>query len=55
MEVIMNVSLLEVVELFSHTLRQIMSIPELALFAGTALLLIIVSIFSWIVLRSKKM
>ena len=44
-----------IVRLFDLTLRQLLAVPELALFLGTALLLIIVGIFSWIVRRGKTM
>lgn len=44
-----------VVRLFDHTLRALLAVPELALFLGTALLLIIVGIFSWTVRRGKRM
>lgn len=44
-----------VVRLFDLTLRQLLAIPELALFLGTALLLIIIGIFSWMVRRGKRM
>ncbi len=48
-------SLLDIVGLFSSTLRQLMAVPELALFLGTALLLIIVSVFSWTIRRGKRL
>ena len=41
-------------EFFSDTLSAILTLPELALFAGTALLLTAVGIFSWIIRRSKR-
>ena len=44
-----------IVRLFDLTLRQLLAVPELALFLGTALLLIIVGSFSWIVRRGKRM
>lgn len=44
----------QVVILFSDTLSAILTLPELALFAGTALLLTAVGIFSWIIRRSKR-
>lgn len=50
-----SASLFEIVGLFSSTLKQIMAVPELALFLGTALLLIIVGVFSWAVRRGKRM
>lgn len=46
--------MLGIVRLFDLTLRQLLAVPELALFLGTALLLIIIGIFSWIVRRGKK-
>ena len=39
----------------SNLNRQLLAVPELALFLGTALLLIIIGIFSWIVRRGKRM
>lgn len=45
----------DIVGLFSSTLRQLMAVPELALFLYTALLLIIVSVFSWVIRRGKRM
>lgn len=48
-----SASLFEIVGLFSATLKQIMALPELALFLGTALLLIIVGVFSWTVRRGR--
>ncbi len=48
-------ALFEIVGLFNSTLQQVLSVPELALFLGTALLLIVVGIFSWIVRRGKRM
>ena len=50
-----DASLFSVVGLFGSTLQQLLAVPELALFLGTALLLIIVGIFSWIVRRGKRM
>ena len=47
-------SLFDIVGLFSSTLRQLFTVPELALFLGTALLLMIVSVFSWVVRRGKR-
>ena len=47
-------SLFDIVGLFSSTLRQLLAVPELALFLGTALLLMIVSVFSWVVRRGKR-
>ena len=47
--------MLGIVRLFDMTLRQLLAVPELALFLGTALLLIIVGIFSWMVRRGKRM
>ena len=44
----------QAVVLFSDTLSTILTLPELALFAGTALLLTAVGIFSWIIRRSKR-
>ena len=44
----------QAVVLFSDTLSAILTLPELALFAGTALLLTAVGIFSWIIRRSKR-
>ena len=48
-------SLFDIVGLFSSTLRQLLAVPELALFLGTALLLIIVSVFSWTIRRGKRL
>ena len=50
-----DASLFSVVGLFGSTLQQLLAVPELALFLGTALLLIIIGIFSWIVRRGKRM
>lgn len=50
-----SVSLFEIVGLFSSTLRQLLAVPELALFLGTALLLIVVSVFSWVIRRGKRL
>ena len=47
--------MLGIVRLFDLTLRQLLAVPELALFLGTALLLIIIGIVSWIVRRGKRM
>lgn len=47
--------MLGIVRLFDLTLWQLLAVPELALFLGTALLLIIIGIFSWIVRRGKRM
>lgn len=47
--------MLGIVRLFDSTLRAVLDVPELALFLGTALLLIIIGIFSWIVRRGKRM
>ncbi len=47
--------MLGIVRLFDSTLRAVLDVPELALFLGVALLLIIVGIFSWIVRRGKRM
>ena len=47
--------MLGIVRLFDLTRRQLLAVPELALFLGTALLLIIMGIFSWIVRRGKRM
>ena len=47
--------MLGIVRLFDLTLREVLAVPELALFLGVALLLIIVGIFSWIVRRGKRM
>ena len=44
----------QVVVLFSDTLSAILTLPELVLFAGTALLLTAEGIFSWIIRRSKR-
>lgn len=46
--------LTDIVALFSDTLSAILTLPQLALFAGTALLLTVVAVFSWIIRRSKK-
>jgi len=40
---------------FNSTLQQVLAVPELALFLGTALLLIVIGIFSWIFRRGKRM
>jgi len=48
-------ALLQIVGLFNSTLQQLLAVPELALFLGTALLLIVVGIFSWIFRRGKRM
>ncbi len=48
-------TLFDIVGLFSSTLRQLLAVPELALFLGTALLLIIVSVFSWTIRRGKRL
>ncbi len=50
-----DASLLSVVGLFGSTLQQLLAVPELALFLGTALLLILIGIFSWTVRRGKRM
>ena len=50
-----SASLFEIVGLFSSTLKQLLAVPELALFLGTALLLIIVGVFSWTVRRGKRL
>lgn len=47
--------MLGIVRLFDLTLRQLLTVPELALFLGMALLLIVIGIFSWIVRRGKRM
>lgn len=47
--------MLGIVRLFDSTLRAVLGLPELALFLGTALFLIIIGIFSWIVRRGKRM
>ena len=44
-----------IVRLFDLTLRQLLAVPELALFLGTALLLILIGIFSWMIRRGKRM
>lgn len=49
-----SASVLDIVGLFSSTLKQLLAVPELALFLGTALLLIIIGVFSWTVRRGKK-
>ncbi len=48
-------ALYEIVGLFNSTLQQLLAVPELALFLGTALLLIVFGIFSWIFRRGKRM
>ncbi len=48
-------SLFEIISLFNSTLQQVLAVPELALFLGTALLLIMIGIFSWIFRRGKRM
>ena len=50
-----SASLFEIVGLFSSTLRQLLAVPELAHFLGTALLLIIVSVFAWTIRRGKRL
>ena len=50
-----SASLFDIIRLFDQTLRQLLAVPELALFLGTALLLMIIGIFSWIVRRGKRM
>lgn len=45
----------DAVRLFDLTLRAVLALPELALFLGTALFLIIVGIFSWMLRRGKRM
>lgn len=50
-----NASLLDVTKLFSAILRQLLAVPELALFLGTALLLIVVGVFSWVIRQGKKL
>ncbi len=50
-----DTALFEIIGLFNSTLQQVLAVPELALFLGTALLLIVVGIFSWIVRRGKRM
>ncbi len=50
-----DASLLSVVGLFGSTLQQLLAVPELALFLGTALLLSRIGIFSWTVRRGKRM
>ena len=44
----------DIIRLFDQTLRAVLTVPELALFLGTALLLIVIGIFSWIVRRGKR-
>ncbi len=48
-------ALFEIVGLFNSTLQQVLAVPELALFLGTAILLIVMGIFSWIFRRGKRM
>ncbi len=48
-------TLLRIVGLFNSTLQQVLAVPELALFLGTALLLILTGIFSWIFRQGKRM
>lgn len=48
-----SASLFDIVRLFDQTLRQILEEPNLAVFLGVALFLIIIGIFSWIVRRGK--
>lgn len=50
-----DASLFSVVGLFGSTLQQLLAVPELALFLGTALLLILIGVFSWTVRRGKRM
>lgn len=50
-----SASLFQIVELFGFTLRQLLTVPELAVFLGTALLLIVIGVFSWMVRRGKRM
>jgi len=50
-----SASLFDIFRLFDQTLRQILAEPNLAVFMGVALFLIVIGIFSWIVRRGKKM
>jgi len=50
-----DMTLFEIVGLFNSTLQHVLAVPELALFLGTALLLIMIGIFSWIFRRGKRM
>ena len=44
----------DIIRLFDQTLRAVLIVPELAFFLYTALLLIIVGIFSWVIRRGKR-
>ena len=50
-----RVLMLEIVQLFDLTLRAVLTVPELTLFLGTALLLVAVGLFTWAVRRGKRM
>ena len=50
-----DASLFSVVGLFGSTLQQLLAVPELALFLGTALLLILLGVFPGTVRRGKRM
>ena len=50
-----RILMLEIVQLFDLTLRAVLTVPELTLFFGTALLLVAVGLFSWAVRRGKRM
>lgn len=46
---------LDVVHLFSVTLRRILSLPELSLFLSVALLLILFGVITWSARRGKRL
>ena len=48
-------SLFDIVGLFGAVLRQLLTVPELALFPGTALLLVIFGVISWTVRQGKRL
>jgi len=49
-----SMALFEIVGLFNSTLQRVLAVPELALFLGTALLLIVAGVFSWTIRRMKR-
>jgi hypothetical protein len=48
-------TLFDIVGLFGAVLRQLLTVPELALFLGTALLLVIFGVFSRTVRQGKRL
>lgn len=48
-------TLFDILSLFSATFGQILAVPELSLFVGTALLLILVGVLTWIFRRGKRL